>query len=138
MRIFQCADIRIYGSTLNYGAEIYGSTLNEIILLLLLLLLLRTPPPCRLFAARCAGERAGNGPGRKVQVQWYEKFRVRKQARGTRAGAGGKCGGNMAEFQRRSSAGAGADTEYVYICNRYITNIYICLYIRSLMYLISI
>ena len=81
MRIFPCADIRIYGSTLNYGAEIYGSTLNEIILLLLLLLLPRTPPPCRLFAARCAGERAGNGPGRKVPVQWYKKFRVREQTR---------------------------------------------------------
>lgn len=81
MRIFPCADIRIYGSTLNYGAEIYGSTLNEIILLLLLLLLLRTPSPCRLFAARRAGERAGNGPGRKVPVQWYEKFRVREQTR---------------------------------------------------------
>lgn len=81
MRIFPCADIRIYGSTLNYGAEIYGSTLNEIILLLLLLLLLRTPSPCRLFAARCAGERAGNGPGRKLPVQWYEKFRVRERTR---------------------------------------------------------
>ena len=81
MRIFPCADIRIYGSTLNYGAEIYGSTLNEIILLLLLLLLPQTPPPCRLFAARCAGERAGNGLGRKVPVQWYKKFRVREQTR---------------------------------------------------------
>ena len=136
MRIFPCADIRIYGSTLNYGAEIYGSTLNEIILLLLLLLLLRTPPPCRLFAARRAGERAGNGPGRKVQVQWYKKFRVREQTRRAWAGVGGKCGGNMAEFQQQSSAGA--DTEYVYICNRYITNIHIFLYIRPLMYLISI
>ena len=85
MRIFPCADIRIYGSTLNYGAEIYGSTLNEIILLLLLLLLPRTPPPCRLFAARCAGERAGNGPGRKVPVQWYKKFRVRERTRRARA-----------------------------------------------------
>ena len=127
MRIFPCADIRIYGSTLNYGAEIYGSTLNEIILLLLLLLLLQTPPPCRLFAARRAGERAGHGPGRKVPVQWYKKFRVRERTRRARAGAGGKCGGNMAEFQRQSSAGA--DTEYVHICNRYITNIYIFLYI---------
>ena len=127
MRIFPCADIRIYGSTLNYGAEIYGSTLNEIILLLLLLLLPRTPPPCRLSAARRAGERAGNGTGRKVPAQWYKKFRVREQTRRTRAGVGGKCGGNMAEFRRQSSAGA--DTGYVYICNRYITNIYIFLYI---------
>src|SRR5574344_1517978 len=101
MRIFPCADIRIYGSTLNYGAEIYGSTLNEIILLLLLLLLPRTPPPCRLFAARRAGERAGNGPGRKVPVQWYKKFRVRERTR----------------------------IPNMYICNRYITNIYIFLYI---------
>ena len=85
MRIFPCADIRIYGSALNYGAEIYGSTLNEIILLLLLLLLLRTPPPCRLFAPRRAGERAGNGPGRKLPVQWYEKFRVRERTRRARA-----------------------------------------------------
>src|SRR5574344_760126 len=131
MRTFPCADIRIYGSTLNYGAEIYGSTLNEIILLLLLLLLPRTPPPCRLFAARCAGERAGNGPGRKVPAQWYKKFRVREQTRRAWAGVGGKCGGNMAEFRRQSSAGAGADTEYVYICNRYITNIYIFLYITA-------
>ena len=90
MRIFPCADIRIYGSTLNYGAEIYGSTLNEIILLLLLLLLPRTPPPCRLFAARRAGERAGNGPGRKVPVQWYEKFRVRERTRRAWAGVVGR------------------------------------------------
>src|SRR5574344_1653120 len=90
MRTFPCADIRIYGSTLNYGAEIYGSTLNEIILLLLLLLLPRTPPPCRLFAARCAGERAGNGPGRKVPAQWYKKFRVREQTRRAWAGVGGR------------------------------------------------
>src|SRR5574344_1357861 len=81
MRIFPCADIRIYGSTLNYGAEIYGSTLNEIILLLLLLLLPRTRPPCRRFEARCAGERAGNGPGRRVPAQWYKKFRVRERTR---------------------------------------------------------
>ena len=85
MRIFPCADIRIYGSTPNYGAEIYGSTLNEIILLLLLLLLPRTPSPCRLFAARCAGERAGNGLGRKVPMQWYKKFRVREQTQRARA-----------------------------------------------------
>ena len=96
MRIFPCANIRIYGSTLNYGAEIYGSTLNEIILLLLLLLLPRTPPPCRLFAARRAGERAGNGLGRKVPAQWYKKFRVREQTR--RAWAE-----NAAETWRNSS-----------------------------------
>ena len=92
MRIFPCADIRIYGSTLNYGADIriYGSTLNEIILLLLLLLLPRTPPPCRLFAARCAGERAGNGLGRKVPVQWYKKFRVREQTRRDFSGGHGR------------------------------------------------
>lgn len=63
MRIFPCADIRIYGSTLNYGAEIYGSTLNEIILLLLLLLLPRTPPPmppiCGQVRGRTSGERTG-------------------------------------------------------------------------------
>src|SRR5574344_1791597 len=108
MRIFPCADIRIFWSTLNYGAELYGSTLNEIILLLLLLLLPRTPPPCRLFAARRAGERAGNGPGRKVPVQWYKKFRVREQTR--RAWAE-----NAAEFQRQSSAGAGTGADYVYM-----------------------
>ena len=110
MRIFPCADIRIYGSTPNYGAEIYGSTLNEIILLLLLLLLPRTPSPCRLFAARCAGERAGNGLGRKVPVQWYKKV----PCEGTDAA---DVDGNAAEFQQQSSAGAGAgaDTEYVYI-----------------------
>ena len=123
MRIFPCADIWIYGSTLNCGAEIYGSTLNEIILLLLLLLLPRTPPPCRPFAAGCAGERAGNEPGRKVPVQWYKKFRVREQPRRAWAGVGGKCGGkcggNMAEFQRQSSGGAGVRARipnmYIYV-----------------------
>src|SRR5574344_308469 len=108
MRTFPCADIRIYGSTLNYGAEIYGSTLNEIILLLLLLLLPRTPPPCRLFAARCAGERAGNGPGRKVPVQWYKKFRVREQTRRTRRA----WAENAAEFHCQSSAGDRALPSY--------------------------
>ena len=99
MRIFPCADIRIYGSTPNYGAEIYGSTLNEIILLLLLLLLPRTPPPCRLSAARRAGERAGNGLERKVPAQWYKKFRARERTRRTRAGVGG----NAAETWRNFS-----------------------------------
>lgn len=113
MRIFPCADIRIYGSTLNCGAEIYGCTLNEIILLLLLLLLPRTPPPCRLFAASCAGDRAGNRLGRKVPVQWYKKFRVREQ---TRAGVGGKCD----EISAASSSGAGAGRRripnmYIYV-----------------------
>ena len=123
MRIFPCADIRIYGSTLNYGAEIYGSTLNEIILLLLLLLLPRTPPPCRLFAARCAGERAGNGPGRKVPVQWYEKFRVREQTRRAWAGRRGRkmrrkmrrnFGGKVQAVQVQVQGGGGYR-----ICNRY-------------------
>src|SRR5574344_1933942 len=104
MRTFPCADIRIYGSTLNYGAEIYGSTLNEIILLLLLLLLPRTPPPCRLFAARCAGERAGNGPGRKVPAQWYKKFRVRGR---TRRAWAEKCGGISAAKFSRCGCGRG-------------------------------
>ena len=46
------------------------------------------------------------------------------------AGVGGKCGVSFGgKVRRQSSAGAGADTEYVYICNRYITNIYIFLYI---------
>ena len=113
MRIFPCADIRIYGSTLNYGAEIYGSTLNEIILLLLLLLLPRTPPPCHRSAAGCAGERAGNGLERKVPVQWYKKFRVRER---TRRAWTENAAENAAEFQRQSSAGAGADTEmYIYV-----------------------
>lgn len=122
MRIFPCADIRIYGSTLNYGAEIYGSTLNEIILLLLLLLLPRTPPPCRLFAARCAGERAGNGPGRKVPVQWYKKFRVRERTRRAWAeNAAAKFSSKVQPVRPR--------IPNMYICNRYITNIYIFLYI---------
>ena len=37
--------------------------------------------------------------------------------------------GFSGKVQRQSSAGAGADTECVHICNRYVTNIYIFLYI---------
>ena len=94
MRIFQCTDMRIY-----------GSTLNEIILLLLLLLLPRTPPPRRLFAPRCTGERTGTRLEHKVPMQWYKKFRVREW---TRRMTGGKYGGNMAANSDGAGAGAGA------------------------------